>query len=319
MEQLETKATDDPGASEFISGSGPAILSLNSMVAEIAPTDIPVLLIGESGTGKDTYARFIHRLSPRGSAPFHTINCSSLVTEELQKSLVEVFVAYTNRSCPGTLYLDNIQDLNLDCQRTLLSRLPDEEHNMLEGRPSIRLISSATQDLELELEAGRFRRELYFRLNAACLRLPPLRERPEDLTPLMNHFLRKHSNLLRKKSPPLGSKASQTLAACCWPGNIRELENVARKIVVFGDVQMTLNDLQAARMVGQKPSEIVAGSSLKVAARAASKHAERELIIQALERTRWNRKRAAHDLQISYKSLLHKIKQIGPLNGDRQG
>jgi two-component system, NtrC family, response regulator AtoC len=319
MEQLETKVTDDPRASEFIYGSGPAILALNSMVAEIAPTDIPVLLIGESGTGKDAYARLIHRLSPRGSSQFRTINCSSIVTEELQKSLSDLFVACTAGSGAVTLYLDNIQDLNLDCQRTLLSRLPDEENSMLEGRTSIRLISSATQELEFDLEAGRFRRELYFRLNAACLRIPPLRERQEDLPLLLDHFLRKHSNLLRKKTPPIGTKASQSLVAYRWPGNIRELENVARKIVVFGDAQMTLNDLQAARMVGQKPGESVASSSLKVAARAASKLAERELIIQALERTRWNRKRAAHDLQISYKSLLHKIKQIGPLNGDRQG
>ena len=207
----------------------------------------------------------------------------------------------------------------MECQRILLSRLPNEENSMLEGRRTLRLISSATQDLDLELEAGRFRRELYFRLNAACLRLPPLRERQEDLKLLMEHFLKKHSILLHKKIAPLSNKTMQALASYRWPGNIRELENVARKIVVFGDVQMTLNDLQAVRMVSQKPGEIVAGSSLKVAARAASKLAERELIIQALERTRWNRKRAAHDLQISYKSLLHKIKQIGPLNGDRQG
>ena len=111
----------------------------------------------------------------------------------------------------------------------------------------------------------------------------------------------------------------QTLVAYQWPGNIRELENFARKIVVFGDVQMALNDLQTAWIASHESMEIASGASLKVAARAASKRAERELIMQALERTRWNRKRAAQDLQISYKSLLYKIKQIGALKGEHGG
>jgi DNA-binding NtrC family response regulator len=147
-----------------------------------------------------------------------------------------------------------------------------------------------------------------------------MRDRREDIPILIEYFLNKHSSFLKKKAPPVSTKAIQTLVAYHWPGNIRELENFARKIVAFGDVRMALNDLQAARIVNHGSIENgQGGASLKVAARAASKEAERELIMQALERTRWNRKRAAQDLQISYKSLLYKIKQLGALNEEHEG
>ena len=146
-----------------------------------------------------------------------------------------------------------------------------------------------------------------------------MRDRGEDIPILVEYFLNKHSGILKKKAPAVSAKAMQTLVAYQWPGNIRELENFARKIVVFGDVQMALNDLQTAWIASHESMEIGSGASLKVAARAASKRAERELIMQALERTRWNRKRAAQDLQISYKSLLYKIKQIGALKGEHGG
>jgi len=218
----------------------------------------------------------------------------------------------------GSVYLDNIQELDLACQRVLLTHLPDGESTGARDALCARLISSTTRSLESEVETGHFRRELYFRLNGACLRLPPLRERTEDIPALTEYFLNKHSLALKKKVPPLSNKAIQTLTAYHWPGNIRELENLARKIVVFGDVQIALNDLQTASIVTGRQAAVAQGASLKVAARAASKQAERELIMQALERTRWNRKRAAHELQISYKSLLYKIKQLQAFHGDRE-
>ncbi|HEY4979489.1 MAG TPA: sigma 54-interacting transcriptional regulator [Candidatus Acidoferrum sp.] len=319
MVPIETRAADDSATTEFVFGLGPAMLTINAMVDDVAPTDIPVLILGESGTGKDAYARLIHQLSRKALPQFSKLNCSGVSSSDLLKHLTELLGAVAGKASAGTLYLDNIQDLDLDCQRSLLSHLPDDKIGMDEDRFSLRLISSATRNLEADVEAGRFRRELYFRLNGASLRLPSFRERREDLALFMDHFLKKHSALLNKNFVTLSGKSMQILSDYRWPGNIRELENFARKIIVFGDVQMTLNDLQAARIVNQKPGDSVGASSLKVASRAASKLAERELIIQALERTRWNRKRAAHDLQISYKSLLHKIKQIGPLNGERQG
>ena len=138
----------------------------------------------------------------------------------------------SNHEASGSIYLDNIQELDLACQRVLLSHLPDGESSGSQEALCARLISSTTRSLESEVEAGRFRRELYFRLNGASLRLPPLRDRREDIPILTEYFLNKHSRVLNKKASPLSKKAIQTLTAYHWPGNIRELEYFARKIVV---------------------------------------------------------------------------------------
>ena len=318
MDQIQTLVAEDSATPGFVYGLGPAVLTLNAMAAEIARTDIPVLILGESGTGKDAYARLIHRLSQKGNLPLWKINCSAIDPGDLLAQVHEAMGRFSNREGDGSIYLDSIQELDLACQRVLLSLLPDGENTSSKEPLCARLISSTTRSLESEVEAGRFRRELYFRLNGACLRLPPLHERREDIPILTEYFLNKHFTVLKKKAFPLSKKAIQTLVAYHWPGNIRELEHFAQKIVVFGDVQMALNDLHAARIVNRSPMENGRVTSLKVAARAASKEAERELIMQALVRTRWNRKRAAQELQISYKSLLYKIKQIGALNKEPQ-
>ena len=294
------------------------MLNLNAMAAEIARTDIPVLIFGESGSGKDAYARLIHRLSPQGNSQLRKINCSAFQPGDLLSHANETMGAASNVETFGSVYLDNLQELDLAAQRVLLSQLPDSESAVSKDEPSARFISSTTRNLESEVAAGRFRSELYFRLNGACLRLPALRERTEDIPVLAEYFLNKHSTLMKKKAPPLSNKVIQTLTAYHWPGNIRELENLLRKIVVLGDVQIALNDLRNSSIVTSKPAIVAHGASLKVAARAASKHAERELIMHALEHTRWNRKRAARELQISYKSLLYKIKQMEAFQGDRE-
>jgi two-component system response regulator AtoC len=294
------------------------MLSLNAMIAEVAHTEIPVLVLGESGTGKDAYASLIHRLSANCNLPLKKINCSGVEPSELLAQVNESLRRFSNQDLPGTLYLDNIHELNLGCQRVLLSHLPDVEGAGSKNEVCPRLISSSSKNLESEVETGHILRELFFRLNGACLRLPALRERREDIPNLTDFFLRKHSCILKKKLSILNAKALQTLDAYHWPGNIRELENVIRKIVVFGDIQTTLNDLRPAKASNLKMSVNGKSESLKVASRAASRQAERELIMQALERTRWNRKRAAQELQISYKSLLYKLKEIGSSNGEQK-
>ena len=254
------------------------MLSLNKAVAEIAPTFIPVLLIGESGTGKDAYARLIRRLSPQAEGAFHKLNCAAFESANFSQFLnISDFAA--SDSARPTLYLDNVQELDLAAQRVLLSLLPDEE-NLDSSEGAFRLISSASINLETEVEAGRFRRELFFRLNGACLRLPPLRNRAEDIPALLDHFLSKHARLLKKPVP-----APAALEA--------------------------MRDLTSLRAIEPPANASAHVTSLKAASRAASVKAERELILQALERTHWNRKRAARELQISYKSLLYKIKNIG--------
>jgi two-component system, NtrC family, response regulator AtoC len=255
--------TDGPAAQGFVYGVAPAMLNLNAMAAEIARTDIPVLILGESGTGKDAYARLIHRLSHRGDTHLCKINCSAIDPGDLLAQVHEVMGRFFHQEASGSIYLDNIQELDLACQRVLLSLLPDGENSPSTDVLCTRFISSTTRNLESEVEAGLIRRELYFRLNGACLRLPPMRDRGEDTPILVEYFLHKHSNILKKKAPAVSAKAMQTLVAYQWPGNIRELENFARKIVVFGDVQMALNDLQTAWIASHESMEIGSGRRSK--------------------------------------------------------
>jgi len=313
MGTIATITVGHSADTEFVCGNAAAVQSLNAVVAEIAKTDIPVLLVGESGTGKEVYARLIHRMSGLGEAPLKKVSCAALDVGRLLAEAREEFLSGkgTGEARPRTLFLDGVHELDGACQRALLSLLPDGEPKGCTGKVGSRFISATSRDLEKEIEAGRFRRELYFRINGVILRLPPLRERKEDIPALLEYFFLKHSNELKKNTPELSSETRGLLASYDWPGNIRELENVAKKILAVGDPTLALGDLRATRVAVPVSDESSRVSSLKVASRAASRRAERELILKALEQTRWNRKRAARELQISYKSLLYKIKQIG--------
>jgi DNA-binding NtrC family response regulator len=216
------------------------------------------------------------------------------------------------RGSSGTLLFDEISELDDACQRILLYALPDGEPNPLPGRISARIISSTSKKLDEEMKAGRFRSELYYRINGVCLRLPPLRDRKEDIPMLAELFLTKHAALLGRPQPALSPRALGVFLDHAWPGNIRELESAVKNIVALGEEQLVLSGLSAAPSVVPRAAAMDTHTrSLKLAARTASRQAERELILEALARTRWNRKRAAQELQISYKSLLYKLKQIG--------
>jgi two-component system, NtrC family, response regulator AtoC len=313
MASMTTQTLEQVAVAGFVYGQGASVHSLNSLVAEIARTDIPVLLVGESGTGKEIYARLIHRLSGLGEAPLKKVSCAALDAGRLLAEMREEFLSDrgSGEAAARTVFLDGVHELDAACQRALLSLLPDGEPKGRTGKTVSRFISSTSRNLENEIEAGRFRRELYFRINGVILRLPPLRERKEDIPALLEYFVVKHSNELKKNTPELSSEIRELLVSYDWPGNIRELENVAKKIVAVGNAALALGDLHAARATVPIAGKSVSLSSLKVAARAASRRAESELILKALEQTHWNRKRAARELQISYKSLLNKIKQIG--------
>lgn len=290
---------------EFVYGLGSAMRDLNKVVADVTGTDIPILLSGESGTGKDAYARLIHRRSGLDEVTLNKVAC----TQNDTQALIEELRSALTPGRTGTLFLDAIEELEPTCQRTLLSLLPDREPrgNAQTGRA--RLISSSSENLEQQVEQGQFRRELYFRINAVRLRLPPLRERREDIPALFERLLAGHSSELQRIPPTVDSRAMDVLVSHHWPGNIRELENVARKIVVCGNVNAAVSDL----LGGSRTQFLTTAkhpSSLKLASRAASNRAEREMILKALAHTQWNRKRAALELQISYKSLLYKIKEL---------
>jgi two-component system response regulator AtoC len=310
---MATHIAERWAGADLIYGQAATVQSLNTMASEIAKTDIPVLLVGESGTGKEVYARLIHRLSGLDEASLKKVTCAALDAGRLLAEVREEFPSGTGgaETAARTVYLDGVHELDAACQGVLLSLLPDGEPKGRSGKTVSRFISSTSRNLEKEVEAGRFRRELYFRINGVILRLPPLRERKEDIPLLLEFFLTKHSSKLKKSTPDLSSEARELLISHNWPGNIRELENLAKRIIALGDARGVLDGFRPVAKAESRPSEKPQEFSLKVAARAASRQAERELILKALEKTRWNRKRAASDLQISYKSLLYKIKQTG--------
>jgi len=314
-----TQASELENFAELVLGQGQPLDLLNRTVAEIASTDIPILILGESGTGKDAYARLIHRLSSSSEGEFRKLCCSVLHPEQLLEQLHSNSPANPLNRPAGTWFLDGIDDLDQSCQRVLLSALPDGHGQKENANSCARLISSSCVDLEDTVASGSLRKELYFRINGICFKLPPLRERKEDIGTFLDYFLRKHSQELKRPAPYLAQETLDVLMAYDWPGNIRQLENLVRKIVVLGNAQAAVEEIRTATLGSAPTGAFRNASSLKVAAKAASKKAERQLILQALERTRWNRKKAARDLQISYKSLLYKIKQIGVPSSKLEG
>lgn len=296
----------------FVPGTSPAMRALDRILSDIAPTDIPVLILGESGTGKQVVALEIHRRSAHSEQPFIKVNCGALTPQTLKDRPYLVGEGTNgNGTAPfhGTLFLDNINELDEACQANLLHPRPDGDEPFDGPQPATRLISASSRDLEELMRHGRFRQELYYRINGVCLRLSPLRECKEDIPLLADYFLRRYAQLFGRAYLPLSSRTIQALEEHSWPGNIRELENTIKKIVAIGDERAALRELEP---IGPEPRPTNGGGvSLKDAARAASRQAERELILKVLAKTRWNRKRAAQELQISYKALLYKLKQIG--------
>lgn len=282
------------------------------LVSEIAPTDIPILIEGESGTGKEITALQIHDLSSRRAMPFTKFSCAAFAAPSFQAQLrsVENGQGARNGRSAGTLFFDEISELDADCQRHLLHLFP--EGNGLKRNQSLagRIVSCSTRDLDSEVQNGRFRSELFYRVNGVCLKLPPLRKRKEDIPQLAEFFLRKYARLFRRGEVSLSERTLGVLVDYRWPGNIRELDNVIKKIVALDNEEMAISDLSAQPATPVSAGHPMLTRSLKAASRAASQHAERELILQTLTRTHWNRKKAAEALQISYKALLYKLKQI---------
>ncbi len=293
----------------FVCGSSPAMQALERFIEDIAPTDIPVLLQGESGTGKEVIALELHRRSRRSQQPFIKVNCAALTDLQSLDRLLRGDPEYGGHGFGGTLFLDEVAELDPALQPKLLHVLPESNGNR--SLPAARLICSTSRHLEELMRAGRFREELYYRINGVCLRLPPLRHCKKDIPLLTEHFLRKYADLFGRPQPVLTSRTLRTLMEYAWPGNIRELENTVKKMVALGDERAALAELNWQTTAVRSENGGAQSISLKEAARAASRQAERELILKVLTRTRWNRKRAAQELQISYKALLYKLKQIG--------
>jgi two-component system, NtrC family, response regulator AtoC len=276
---------------------------VHSVMAVVASADIPLLVVGERGVGKDAVAVQLHRMSPRRDGLLRRVGCRELSVGDFDALLS---TAACEPKSGTTVFLDEISALDYPCQTRLLELLAATD-GMPQGRDRKAWVATtACQELELEVRAGRFREDLYYRLGAISLRLPPLRQRREDISVLTSFFLVKYGAVFGRPKPSLTARAMRLLQSYSWPGNVRELENTVKRIVALGDERLPLADIELSMSKSQ-----IQGYSLKQVARAASRQAERGLILKVLARTKWNRKRAAEELQISYKALLYKLKQIG--------
>ena len=270
--------------------------TVEAVLRELSQNDVPVLVVAERGAGKAAAAARIHSLSLRGSEPFQVF----LGREASERDLAGC------EGQGGTVYLQEVGDLTAAAQKELVRQigLGDPER----GRVP-RYICGTSGELEPDVRAGKVREDLYYRISGVCLRLPPLRQRREDIPILRDWFLSAAAQDFGKDVPPLSSGTQSFFLEYHWPGNIRELKEATRAIVALGDEALAMGGLRSLLRRGdQGNGEKI---SLKDASRAASREAERELILQVLTKTRWNRRRAAQELQISYKALLYKLKQIG--------
>jgi two-component system, NtrC family, response regulator AtoC len=319
-------------------GRSPRMQELQTLIPDIGWSDAPVLIQGETGTGKEVFARSLHANSQRANKVFLKLNCAALPSELVESELFGyergAFTgAFQKRSGMfemangGTLLLDEIGDMDVRLQAKLLQVLQDHEFQRVGGKEvikvDVRVLAATHRDLENAILEKTFREDLYYRLNVISVELPPLQDRKEDIVPLAEHLLHRHvtaGNVI----PEITSELKQAMVAYHWPGNVRELENVVRKLIVLRDPGFMARELQAktarkklssvsASYLGKAESTLAISSPEPILKQVtkAKQHAEAEAILAALDSTRWNRKQAAALLRIEYKALLYKLKKLG--------
>jgi two-component system response regulator AtoC len=312
---------------------GRALAQIRAVIERVAETDVTVLIQGESGTGKEVVARALHETSQRRGGPFVKVNCAALPGELLESELFGfergAFTGAVARkpgkfevAQHGTLFLDEIAEMSPTAQAKLLHVLQDGTFSRLGGNRELRVdvrVVAATHRPLAELSAKKlFREDLYFRLNVVNVTVPPLRERREELPALIQHFLSRFAARYGRPTRELSPRLRRMLERHAFPGNVRELENLMKRIVVLGSEQAVLRDLitrervQARRerrfdRLLREVEENAGEVPLREVGRRAALEAEREAIQQALHLTSWNRKHAARVLGVSYKTLLQKI------------
>jgi two-component system, NtrC family, response regulator AtoC len=279
----------------------PSTQMLFKVAEKLAQTAAPILIVGESGTGKRALAVEIHRISGFGEEEFKFLDCA--------EPDCDVATALDDLIDDGTVFFRDIAGLSTAHQLRTFEVFFDG-NNKGNHSGKVRVIASSRHPLEEQVTSGRFREDLYYRISPFCLCVPPLRQRKEDIPLLAEHFVSKYSALLGHRFE-MSPQLVQLLSGYTWPGNVRELEQVVRTIVAIGDESIALAMIRSSGLKAMTRDSKVESLSLKRAAREASRKAERELILNTLFRTHWNRKRAARELQISYKALLYKLKQIG--------
>ena len=334
-----------PGRYRLI-GQSQAMVDVYNVIEKVADTPSTVLITGESGTGKELIARALHENSSRSDKPFIRVNCAAIPRDLIESELFGYEKgAFTGAvtSKPGrfelahggTLFLDEIGEIPVNMQVKLLRALQEQEFERVGGiktiQVDVRLIAATNRDLARDIADGRFREDLYYRLNVVHLHLPPLREREEDVPLLVEHFIRTFNERLKKHVQGVTAEAMDKLLDYPWRGNIRELENVVERCLLFcEDEQIGVGDLPPEVRRGSEPPhrasapppatepeanddapEEADGAGLKEAVREATMRLERELIERALRQTGGNVTHTARLLKISRKSLQTKMKELG--------
>jgi DNA-binding NtrC family response regulator len=298
----------------------PTMQEVLGILLRASQADSPVLLLGESGTGKELLARLLHAEGPRCARPFVAVNCSAIPETLLESQLFghrrgsftdarEDRRGLFQEAEGGTLFLDEIGDMPLSLQAKILRALQEKEIHPL-GAPApikvnARVVAATHQDLDVLMAAGRFRQDLYYRLNVIAVQVPPLRDRPDDILPLAAHFLEKHGRRLGRSACTLSSEAVSAMRRYAWPGNVRELENAIERALVLGcDDTIWLQDLPATLLAPRSTREASdAGRPLA--------EVERDHILKTLGAVRWNKSAAAKLLGMNRKTLHRKLDAYG--------
>ncbi len=321
----------EPGANRYkMIGQTQAMHHIYEVIEKVADTPSSVLITGESGTGKELIAAALHHNSSRRDGPFIKINCAAIPRELMESELfghekgaftgaIDTKPGRFELANGGTLFLDEIAEIPVEMQVKLLRAIQENEFERVGGLATIsvdvRLVTATNRDLQAEAESGRFREDLYYRLNVVPIALPPLRDRKDDIPLLVDHFIDKYNSRLGRSIQGIHPEAMETLKGYNWPGNIRELENVVERSILFTDgeqiVPASLPEEIFGKRLEDRPLETATDSSMKAIVKKKTAELERDLIIAALAETAGNVTQAAKRLKISRKSLQNKMKEFG--------
>jgi two-component system response regulator AtoC len=335
-EYVRPQRTPAPMTKGFV-GTNPRMRELQSLLGQIGWSEAPVLIQGETGSGKEVFARELHAQSPRASKSFLKLNCAALPSELVESELFGyergAFTGAFQKKAGmfelahgGTILLDEIGDMDVRLQAKLLQVLQDHEFQRIGGKETVkvdvRVMAATHRDLEKAIADHTFREDLYYRLNVINLHVPALRDRKEDIIPLTEFLMKKHATP-DTAMPLITMDLKHAMMTYRWPGNVRELENFARKLLIFRDTEKLTAELHAksagkplmtaavAETYASAPSPQSDTRPILEQVTKAKQQAETEAILAALNSTRWNRKQAAALLKIDYKALLYKMKKLG--------
>jgi two-component system response regulator AtoC len=320
LSRSKVKQLEDPEQQKTIIGRSPAMVEVFKRVARVAPTKSTVLILGESGTGKEVIARSIHRHSDRAQRPFVALDCGALTETLLESELFgHTRGAFTGAvsdkkgvfqlANAGTCFLDEIGDISANMQAKLLRVLQEGEVRPVGAKEwlkvDVRLLAATNKNLTDLVQRGAFREDLYYRLNVVTIQLPPLRERPEDIDPLLEIFVRRYSELARKQITAISNEALERLKTYSWPGNIRQLENAIEQAVVLSTHPvLTLEDLPREVRQGVAPSYSDAeNEALVISDMPSLDEIKKRYVVYVINRLRGNISRAAKILNVDRRSL----------------